>query len=211
MELKSLFACHLLTHTFDNVEQFNKEAKKAILDRAIHDPGLNKSNLGNTWHSNYDLHDWFPCMADYKAMVTKVATEFCKVNGAQKDMQFGLKIVPWAMISQPDGTAYGAYHTHPNCHFSSVYYVDPGKPYKIPKLSGQIEFFDPRGWGQYAAPGLKMLPQVMAFKPEAGMIHMFRGEFPHMVHPYHGKGERVAIAANITVMPVKTGDKSAGK
>ncbi len=200
MELRNLYPTQILTHTWENVSELNLSMKKQIIERMETDDGIQRSNLSNTWHSGYDMVDWLDGWKDVKSMLVKQTTSFATAFGAKKDTKLKISIAPWVMYTPPTG-AYATYHTHPGCHFSSVYYVDAGKPSKKREhfKSGQIEFFDARNWGHNPPPKPMSFGHQACWQPEEGMMHMFRAEAPHMVHPYFGKGARICIAANITL------------
>jgi uncharacterized protein (TIGR02466 family) len=202
MELRNLFSTQVASKKFSNTGELNKSLQKQIEERMIHDKGIQRSNLSNTWHSGYDCMEWLEGYGDVKSMVTQMAAKFATLFGHDPKQPLGIHVASWVMYTPPTG-AYATYHTHPNCHFSSVYYVNPGKPYKGHLKSGQIEFFDARNWGHLVLPRPMSFSYQATFEPVAGELHMFRAEAPHMVHPYFGKGPRIAIANNITLIDPK--------
>jgi uncharacterized protein (TIGR02466 family) len=107
--------------------------------------------------------------------------------------QFGLQ--SWANILRSGG--YHAPHTHPNCFWSGTYYVSAGKIDDSIPYSGQIELFDPRSAaGGTAIPGTSFQAKCR-IPPEPGMAILFPSWVKHMVHPFHGEGERISVAFNL--------------
>jgi uncharacterized protein (TIGR02466 family) len=202
MELRNLFPTQVLSHKWDNTSELNKSIQRQVEERMKHDKGIQRSNLSNTWHSGYDCMEWMEGYEDVKKMVQQQAVKFCAAFGHDPKKPLGVHVASWVMYTPPEG-AYATYHTHPNCHLSSVYYVNPGKPYKGHLKSGQLEIFDARNWGHLLPPKPMSFNYQAAFEPEEGMMHMFRAETPHMVHPYFGVGPRICIANNITLIDPK--------
>ncbi len=187
-----------LENQFDKIDAINLSLKKAILDREKCDTGMNRNNARLTWHSNYDMKEW--CGDAFKDLMTMFNDQFttmARVYGATPDHEMRLAITPWAMV-QREGD-YATPHTHPNCHFSAVYYVDAGKqPGKYPE-SGNLELFDPRQASQTLnMVGLSFSRRVL-IEPKAGKMLVFPAWLGHMVHPSTGGGERIAIAANCRI------------
>ncbi len=200
VKVQQLFAAPLQTTAYDNVEKLNKSLSAQLILRASQDGGLKKSNAIDTWHSEYDLHKWLDGHKDINQMFLDAAMRFAKMHGAKEGERINFRMTPWAMVTPGNGSM-GVPHTHPNCHFSAVYYVDVGDPFKKYPNNGHIQFDDPRGWGHFPAPGINLLPGQLIVPPVAGELHMFRAEHVHMVHPYHGRKPRVSIACNVTIMP----------
>ncbi len=192
----------VLEQQFDKVDAINKSLKKAILAREKCDVGMRRSNARLCWHSNYDMKDW--CGDAYKDLITMFNDQFttmATIYGAVPGSDMKLVITPWAMV-QREGD-YATPHTHPNCHFSAVYYVDAGKmPGKYPE-SGNLELFDPRQASQtMGCPGLSFSKRILV-PPKAGKMMTFPAWLGHMVHPSTGGGERIAIAANCRITKYK--------
>ncbi len=193
-----LFETTVLQNDFDKVDAINISLKKAIQEREASTPGMKRSNARMTWHSNYDMKDWCgDAFHDLIRMFNDQFTLMAQVFGAVPGSDMKLNITPWAMV-QHEGD-YATPHTHPNAHFASVYYVDPGvRPGKYPE-SGKLELFDPRGAAQaMTVPGLSFVQRSLV-EPKAGRMVTFPAWLSHMVHPSTGGGERIAISANCRI------------
>lgn len=104
------------------------------------------------------------------------------------------RLYGWANVNGAGD--YNTIHSHPTSQWSGVYYAaigenDPSRP-----LSGVIEFQDPRG-----APQAQPFPgfdfgHKLRLVPETGLLLVFPSWLLHMVHPFHGAGERISIAFN---------------
>ncbi len=190
--------CTVLENQFDKVDAINKSLKEAILNREKSEPGIKRSNARMTWHSKYDMKDW--CGDAFKDLMTMFNDQFtamATIYGAVPGSDMKLAITPWAMVQH--GGDYATPHTHPNAHFSAVYYVAAGPmPGKYPE-SGNLELFDPRQASQtLQVPGLSFSQRVL-IPPKAGKMLTFPAWLGHMVHPSTGGGERIAIAANCRI------------
>ena len=104
------------------------------------------------------------------------------------------RLYGWANLNRAGD--YNTMHSHPTSQWSGVYYAsvtenDPARP-----LSGVIEFQDPRGGPQAQPfPGFDF-GHKLRLVPEAGLLLVFPSWLLHMVHPFHGHGERISIAFN---------------
>ncbi len=195
----SIFETTVLHNQFGKTDAINASLKKSILKHEKTCAGMGRSNARLTWHSKYDMKDW--CGDAYKDLINMFNDQFtlmAQIKGAKPGSDLRFRITPWAMVQRQGD--YATPHTHTNCHFSSCYYVDPGKqPGKYPE-SGNLEFFDPRGAvGSMSFPGLQFNGRHM-YEPKAGLMVTFPAWLSHMVHPSTGGGERIAIAANAAII-----------
>jgi len=111
------------------------------------------------------------------------------------DKKFEFKM--WNMwINENYKYSYNKLHTHPNCHFSGVYY------YKVPKDSGYIEF--------HRTDATAFLNLIDYYKthdtfttyeitPTPGMFIVFPASFSHSVHQSMSEGPRVSVAFNFSI------------
>ncbi len=187
-------------------EETNASLRNGIWrDRALDPEGLYRSNASGTWHSKDNI---LGRLGDAGASLHKMfgegftsyATHVYGVDYSKYEVL--VRISAWAMVYSDRG--YAAVHTHPNCHASGVYYVDSTVPEKevtmatgVTLRSGDIEFLDTRSGGQFHLEGMRMNPSaIVGYK--TGRLLVFPSSLPHYVHPVHGTGERIAIAANAT-------------
>jgi uncharacterized protein (TIGR02466 family) len=91
-------------------------------------------------------------------------------------------------------------HCHPGSFLSGTYYVKTAAEMR----GGEIVFRDPRGpaVAMYQTPGID-LPWVgsgigIRFRPAAGQLLIFPAWVEHRVAPFHGEGDRISIAFNVT-------------
>ena len=106
------------------------------------------------------------------------------------------RLYGWANLNRAGD--YNTIHSHPTSQWSGVYYASVGQSDPARPLGGVIEFQDPRG-----APQAQPFPgfdfgHKLRLVPEAGLLLVFPSWLLHMVHPFHGQGERISIAFNAT-------------
>ncbi|WP_394178773.1 TIGR02466 family protein [Marinomonas posidonica] len=122
----------------------------------------------------------------------------------------GLNQAHWPEDAQADAhiieswyhvTSKGGYHdahSHPNCSWCGIYYLDPGDAAQS-NVGGVNRFYDPRiNAEHYADPGTAYLGQhgVWDFTPVEGQIVLFPSYLKHSALPYFGDKDRVVIAFN---------------
>ncbi len=183
----------------------NQDLKNKLWKKRALDPeGVYRSNRSGTWHSKDDVLTTTGKAGEelgemFHASFLKYAGTF-----ATKPGQLTLKLAAWAMMYSHGG--YATVHTHPNCHFSGVYYVDTSPEVQEKTMAtgvqiqpGSIEFVDTRGTGSFQVPGLNLQPAARVV-PKDGRMLAFPSWLPHFVHPVEGEGVRIAIACNATVL-----------
>jgi uncharacterized protein (TIGR02466 family) len=183
-----------------NVELESELWKK----RALDPEGVYRSNAGGTWHSKDDVLSTTgkagEKLADlFHSAFTQYAGRFATYKG-----ELTIKLSAWAMMYSDRG--YATVHTHPNCHFSSVYYVDAGAPAEDIVMAtgvrikpGTIEFVDTRAVGSVKSPGMNFQPGAR-IEPKNGRMLVFPNWLPHCVHPVVGDHTRIAISCNCTIL-----------
>lgn len=105
-------------------------------------------------------------------------------------------IESWYHVTQPGG--YHDVHSHPNCSWCGIYYLDPGDAQQEGQ-GGLNRFYDPRANAEhYADPGTAYLggQGVWDFTPTEGQIILFPSYLKHSALPYFGDKDRVVIAFN---------------
>ena len=90
-------------------------------------------------------------------------------------------------------TEYGGYHgthTHSNCSWCAIFYVDPGE-------EGGWNIFQSRESVGHVDPGYFWWADMIKIQPEPGKLILFPSMLMHSAEPYLGKEkQRIVIACN---------------
>ena len=195
-EVRLLFPVPLLTFTLRDAEALNAGLLAEIQARRAAEAGIGRSNRAG-WHSANDLFDRpEPAHRQLAAELKAIA-----VAGSAKlmpDLEAGL--VPayegWVNVN-PTG-AMNAPHDHPGAFWSGVYYVavpPPADP--DDRLSGAIEFIDPRGsTGTNARFTTNFTRTRHTARPAPGTCLLWPGYVKHWVYPNDAAEDRVTVAFN---------------
>lgn len=204
-ERLDLFSTPVLKARMPDAGSVNEALLERI--RARHDagPGVDRSNLGG-WHSTTDMAEWGGDVARQLAefAIGEASAHMVDIAGGGK-RQFHWGVDMWANINGP-GHA-NQLHCHPGAFWSGVYYPDPAGA-GVDDNGGELVLEDPRYPMAYStmpdlvlrnAAGRAMRSQF-AVAPEAGMLVLFPSWLRHSVRPYHGEGERVSVAINLSLV-----------
>lgn len=194
-----------------DVEDINARLRRAIYRKQGSDPeGIYRSNTAGTWHSDTNLMKWIG-VPELGEMFHNVFASYTTTLGVSKEAEIGFRFQAWAMVYNDRG--YATVHTHPNAHFSAVYYLDNEVNEPITMATGakahpgDIEFVDGRPAAGYQFPGVNFLP-AFRLRPRAGEMIVFPSWLPHFVHPMRGTKDRICIACNANI--VKLNDPKKG-
>jgi uncharacterized protein (TIGR02466 family) len=200
--LSMVFATPLVVHDWPGSESLNAELQKLLLGKEAEDVknGITRSNAGG-WQSAGNLITWKErCVETFRQRIEKLVTNLLQelIRDDGKDRSFRLLIDSWANINRRGD--YNVVHTHPNCMWSGVYYVTPGKPDPNVPYGGLLELLDPREAHNYIQVTNTVLDARHFFENEPGRMLLWPSWVKHMVHPYVGEGERISIAFNVNVV-----------
>jgi uncharacterized protein (TIGR02466 family) len=132
-------------------------------------------------------------------LVTTVAGD---VNAAYWPDGAGVQSIlveSWYHLTQNGG--YHDVHSHPNCSWCGIYYVDIGEA-NFAQRNGLNRFYDPRvNADHHLDAGAAYLNQtgLWDIEPVEGQIVLFPSYLKHSALPYFGKKDRVVIAFNARV------------
>ena len=144
-----------------------------------------------------------PTIQDLKAfleeMLTMVATAVNQEFWPQDAQAEATIVESWFHVTEDGG--YHDTHSHPNCSWCGIYYVDAGEC-DLGNRNGINRFYDPRtGADQYLDAGTAYLngTGTWDFAATEGQIVIFPSYLKHAAMPYFGKKDRVVIAFNSRV------------
>lgn len=195
-DVRVLFPVPFLTIRLDKSEALNRRLLKEIGKRRAAEPGIERSNRYG-WHSALDLFArtepaHVELAREIDAMVAACTTKM--MPELPKDLV--RKHEGWINVSPMH--AMNAPHDHPGPFWSGVYYVavplaDGGED----KLSGAIEFIDPRGSiGTSANIDTPFTRGKFTVRPAAGTCLLWPSFLKHWVHPNRSQEDRVTVAFN---------------
>ncbi|MQB00200.1 MAG: hypothetical protein GEU78_07900 [Actinobacteria bacterium] len=204
LQIMSAFPTHVGAKEWEDTADLNRQLKEAIYKRREEDPtGLYRSNTAGTWHSDDGLLRWTgEAGKKLSQMFGESFRAYAGTYGADPQGECDIHMMAWGMVYTNGG--YATVHSHPNCHFSGVYYVDTDEADEITMATGarvrpgDIEFVDTRGSSGYQRKGLKF-QTAFRITPKSGQMIIFPSWFPHFVHPVRS-GERIAISCNATIL-----------
>jgi uncharacterized protein (TIGR02466 family) len=104
----------------------------------------------------------------------------------------------WVHVTSSGG--YHDIHSHPNCSWCGIYYVDIGDSSE--SKTGLNRFYDPRvNASHYLDAGCMYIHEegVMDVEPQAGKLVIFPSYMKHSALTYIGEADRVVIAFNAQV------------
>jgi uncharacterized protein (TIGR02466 family) len=193
------FGTPISTYLWPDSDALNVELRNVILEKEKAEKGIKRSNVGG-WHSKPDLLVWeADCTRQLKDRLAAFTLDLTRLvttlDGLRK---INLQMEGWANVSRRGH--YNSVHDHPGTAWSGVYYVSRGEPDGDDPCNGKLELLDPRaGVNILGAQQQSVLEGRYLVEPMPGLMVMFPSWLKHMVHPFHGSGERISISFNINV------------
>ncbi len=204
IQVAPLFPTPVTTTQLPDAERINAQLRRIILEREASHPSTQHSNLGG-WQSTWDFIEWGgPALRTVLKAGEAVANRLTiDRQGRPAGVQW--KINCWANVNRKGHG--NEFHTHPGAYWSGVYYVDDGGAGTGSSLGGQFEVQDPRGVAPimyvprlaFAGPGGQALGATETLQPRVGMMIIIPSWLHHAVRPYHGDGDRISVAFNLSV------------
>ncbi len=216
-EVRVMFPVPLVTIQMKSADKLNRRLIAEIAKRRKSEPGIDRSNRYG-WHSEPDLFKRAePAHADIPIIVITVFEEksyrFRALDELGREIEamvaavtrkmmpdlpkdFSARHEGWVNVNPTH--AMNAPHDHPGAFWSGTYYIKvplPGD--EEDKLSGAIEFIDPRGAiGNNARMETPFTRPKFTVRPAAGTLLLWPSFVKHWVHPNHAKEERMTAAFN---------------
>lgn len=192
-----MFPTPIITYRWPDCERINAELRTSILN-AEATADSNFANVIGGWATSKRFLSWdVPCIRKLAAHIEGLL-QSCVAATARSsnvpDMSH-FTTQSWANVLRSGG--YHAPHAHPNCFWSGAYYVSVGTAREGTPFNGQIELFDPRSAVNAALIPGSIFQDKCRIQPEPGLAILFPSWVKHMVHPFHGEGERISVAFNL--------------
>jgi uncharacterized protein (TIGR02466 family) len=204
VDVRSYFATPVAVVTLPDAASLNPELKRAILERAQRDQGVQHSNLGG-WQSSWDFEEWGGAPAKRLLDAARDVATRLTSDRSGGPVRIAWKTNAWANVNRKGhGTEF---HTHPGAYWSGTYYVDDGGIAADHALGGAFEMQDPRGVAPamyapmlgFAVPGGQSAGASELIYPASGQLVLFPSWLAHAVRPYEGGRERISVAFNFSL------------
>lgn len=194
-----------LVETFigDRFSSWVIELREVLLDIERDYPALKsgearKSNVGGFRSSDHLFKNVHPSIVKVKEAFVKAVENAVRYS----HFRSGEEIEVYDEFAWCNINRYGDYnttHTHPESHWSGIFYVTDIETVKGYPNSGLLELVDPRpAAGVMPVPGFDYgLKQYRI--PQAGNLIVFPSWLQHSVHPSMSSMPRISIAMNCKV------------
>jgi uncharacterized protein (TIGR02466 family) len=207
--LRMLWASPFLEAKFPDHDRVKHRIVDCCLERerraaAAIESGVTPARKQNLYESRFDFFQAsVPEVRQLGLFCAQTISQFIlqqnKNYGGKELPPFGVDIFEsWCHVTRDDG--YHDVHTHPNCSWCGIYYVDPGEA-ALPS-NGVNRFYSPVDL-TYDDLGVIASPHMpFSIAPEAGKLVLFPSYVRHAGLPYRGTRERILIAFNARIVPV---------
>ena len=194
-DIRVLFPVPFVTVRLQGAEELNSRLLAEIGRRRKKEPGIDRSNRYG-WHSALDFFERSePAHAELAAGIAEVVEAATAKLVPEKPSDLAMAHEGWINVSPTH--AMNAPHDHPGAFWSGTYYVQVPETEPVDKLSGAIEFIDPRGsLGSSGRVEASFTRGKFTARPTAGTCFLWPGFLRHWVHPNRSQEERVSIAFN---------------
>jgi len=194
--VRVLFPVPFVTIRLADSEELNRRLLREIGQRRKTERTIGRSNRYG-WHSGLDFFDRpEPAHAqlarELEAMVAVSTTKLIP------DLPAELHTVHEGWVNVSPTHAMNSPHDHPGAFWSGTYYVQvPVLDDDADKLSGAIEFIDPRGSiGSNARLETPFTRGKFTARPVSGTCLLWPSFVHHWVHPNRSSEDRVSVAFN---------------
>jgi uncharacterized protein (TIGR02466 family) len=195
-EVRVMFPVPLVTIKLRNADKLNQRLLDEIAKRRKSEPGIERSNRYG-WHSAPDLFQRVePAHAELAREIDAMVAAASAKLMPELPTDLNARHEGWVNVSPTH--AMNAPHDHPGVFWSGTYYIKVPLPAnREDKLSGAIEFIDPRGSiGTNARMETPFTRSKFTVRPAAGTLLLWPSFVKHWVHPNQAKEERVSVAFN---------------
>lgn len=195
-QMRVLFPVPFVTIRLDGFEALNPRLLGEIGERRKNEPSVERSNQYG-WHSAIDFFDRAePAHAELAREIEAMVAATTAKLVPDMPAELGMAHEGWVNVSPTH--AMNSPHDHPGAFWSGTYYVHvPPPDDEADKLSGAIEFIDPRGSiGSNAGLETPFTRGRFTVRPAPGNCLIWPSFMRHWVHPNRSSEDRVSIAFN---------------
>ena len=196
IDLINMFPVPLMMTTLDEADALNQRFVREALARRSAESGVDRSNRYG-WHSNADFFQRKePAHAELAAAIRAFVEKASKQTLTKLPDDLDINMEGWVNINPTH--ALNSPHDHPGAFWSGTYYAEvpiPERPED--KMSGAIEFLDPRGSiGTAARIETPFTRSKFTLRPAAGTVLLWPGYVRHWVYPNMARKERFTVSFN---------------
>ncbi|MFT6897934.1 MAG: hypothetical protein ACJA13_002348 [Paraglaciecola sp.] len=219
-DIHMLWPTPILRKMFEQHETVNSELVKLFYKHRSKDDGADAdapiySSLDDLLmrYDNPSLNQLFTFVSQSVFEISSSMNSDIWKHSQSKKMNMEV-VGAWFQIQ--NGHGYHETHTHGNCAWSGVYYVQVDDDEKRKKnktfgvMNGITRFYghhmDVIGGGYMDSGNLYLQSTSFDSKPEEGVLCIFPSHLKHMAMPYEGKKDRIIVSFNVQVH----GDKGDG-
>ncbi len=197
-DVRSLFPTPVACFQVPNATAINSGLEKAILDREKSEKGGKRSNIGG-WQSADNLTEWpEPEVVELVDTMRFAVLNMVSLISNTTKFEAAVSLYAWANVNRSG--SFNQVHTHPNNHWSGVYYVLPGQ-FGDDEVDypGQLQIHDPRDRADmFMHPG-SPVGKRFRINPREGMMVLFPSWLSHSVNIFYSQTTRISIAFNAQV------------
>lgn len=204
-------------HQFDQAHAINPVLARAFGAMRVTDLAQSCKEIGasDIFYASHDQLLARVQLSEFQTLISFIADSLQKTIGQANagiwpagKMRLRLQIVGcWFQIQ--NGMAFHDVHTHGNCSWSGVYYVQCDSPEKrrlhktLGQMNGVTRFYGPyTDWlsGAHMDIGNAYLQKnTLDLEPEPGKLIVFPSYLPHKAMPYEGELDRIIVSFNAQV------------
>jgi len=200
------------THTFDQAQDVNPTLARAFMAMRATDP---RRQIEQPFYASHDQLLARVQLPEFDALIQFIVASLQKtVSQANAGvwpegrMRLQLQLAGcWFQIQ--NGMSFHDVHTHGNCSWSGVYYVQCDDQQTrqahatLGSMNGVTRFYGPyTDWlsGAYMDIGNAYLQRnTLDIEPEPGRLVLFPAYVPHKAMPYEGQSDRIIVSFNVQV------------
>lgn len=201
-DLMSLFPTPVARFRVPNAGDINAALEKTILEREAAESGGSHSNIGG-WQSEDNMVDWpEPEVAELVDSMRSAVLNMVSIITKVTVFEAAVSIFAWANVNRSGN--FNQIHTHPQNHWSGVYYVVPGE-FGGDDIAnaGQLQIHDPRERCDMYRHPQAPFGRPVSFPPRAGMMVLFPSWLGHSVNVFYSQTTRISIAFNAQLLNFK--------
>jgi uncharacterized protein (TIGR02466 family) len=211
--LQHHWAVPLAVHTFEHAAEVNAVLARVFAIMRATDADAEKS-AGGFYASADDLLQRvdvpeFRQLIEFIAQAVQATAKQANAGvwpQGRRGLQLELMGV-WFQIQ--NGAAFHDIHTHGNCSWSGVYYVQIDAPHlrqahpELGALNGATRFYSPMfpllGGAHMDMGNAFMQQATLDLTPQEGQLVVFPAFLPHKAMPYAGEKDRIVVSFNVQI------------